>query len=73
MMALPLEQLITIVQQLQPCDRAQVAKALIQVELQSDLTALITELYSQNSVDEITDSDIMQEITAVRQHTNTLI
>jgi len=31
-----LDQLITTVQQLQPSDRAQVAKALIQIELKSD-------------------------------------
>ena len=65
-----LEQLITTVQKLDKSDRAQVAKALIETELQSDLTALIEELYSQNPVDEITDSDIMNEIKAVRQQRN---
>jgi hypothetical protein len=72
MQALPvnLKQLINTIKQLQPSDRAQVAKALIEMELQSDLTALITELYSQNSIDEITDSDIMNEIKAVRQCEN---
>ncbi|CAN1213190.1 hypothetical protein TUMEXPCC7403_23495 [Tumidithrix helvetica PCC 7403] len=42
-----LEQLIATLQQLQPSDRAQVAKALIQIELKSDLTALLEELYKQ--------------------------
>mgnify|MGYP007006649608 CR=1 FL=1 len=41
-----LEQLITTVQQLQPSDRVQVAKALIHIELKSDLTNLLEELYS---------------------------
>ena len=70
MISLPitLEQLIITVKQLQPNDRAQVAKALIQVELQSDLTDLIKELYSQEPIDEITDSDIMSEIKYIRQH-----
>ncbi len=70
MISLPitLEQLITTVKQLHPNDRAQVARALIQVELQSDLTDLIKELYSQEPIDEITDSDIMSEIKYIRQH-----
>ena len=62
-----LEQLITTVQQLQPSDRAQIAKALIQIKLKSDLTKLLEELYSQPPVDEITDTEIMNEIKAVRQ------
>ncbi|MEA5535642.1 hypothetical protein [Crocosphaera sp. XPORK-15E] len=62
-----LEQLITIVQQLEPNERTKLAKALIEVELQSDLKALIEELYHQDPIDDITDSDIMQEIQAVRQ------
>ncbi len=72
-----LKQLIHTIKQLQPSDgsarrrhRAQVAKALIEMELQSNLTALITELYSQNPIDEITDTDIMNEIKAVRQCEN---
>jgi hypothetical protein len=42
MITLPvtIEQLITTIQQLQPSDREQIAKALIQVELQSDLKNL---------------------------------
>jgi ABC-type phosphate/phosphonate transport system substrate-binding protein len=72
MIVLPitLEQLITTIKQLQPSDRSQVAQALIQLELQSDLKGLIEELYSQTPVDEITDSDIMHEIKAVRQNLN---
>jgi len=62
-----LEQLITAVQQLQPDERAQLARALVQAELRSDLTALIQELYAQPPVDSITDHDIMAEIKAVRQ------
>ncbi len=62
-----LEQLIMAVQQLQPHERAQIATALIQAGLRSDLTALIQELYAQPAVDEITEDDIMAEIRAVRQ------
>mgnify|MGYP003336217478 CR=1 FL=1 len=62
-----LEQLITAVKHLQPDERAQIARALIQEDLRSDLTALLEELYSQLPVDDITDDDIMAEIKAVRQ------
>lgn len=62
-----LEQLITAVQQLQPDERAQLARALVQAELCSDLTALIQELYAQPPADDITDDDIMAEIKTVRQ------
>jgi hypothetical protein len=62
-----LEQLITTVQQLQPSDREQVVKALIHMELKSDLTNLLEELYSQPPIDDIIDTEIMNEIKAVRQ------
>lgn len=69
MLSIPitLEQLIAAVQQLQPDERAQLANALIQAGLRSDLTALIQELYAQPPVDDMTDGDIMAEIQAVRQ------
>ena len=62
-----LEQLITAVQQLSPEERAQIASALVEAGLRSDLTALIHELYAQPPVDSITDDDIVAEIKAVRQ------
>ena len=65
-----LEQLIVTVQQLPPEERAQIARALIQVDLPSDLAALIQELYAQPSVDDITDDDILAEINAVRQQSH---
>jgi hypothetical protein len=61
-----LEQLIQAVQQLQPDERAQVAQALLQLELRSDLSALLEELYAQPPADDITDDDIMAEIKSVR-------
>jgi hypothetical protein len=36
-------------------------------ELDTELTQLITELYSQPPVDEISDDDILAEIRTVRQ------
>ena len=63
-----LEQLILAVQTLQPEERRQVARALVQSELTSDLTALIQALYSESPADDVSDEDIMAEIRAVRQH-----
>ncbi len=68
--SISVEQLITAVQQLQPEEQAQVASALVQAGLRSDLTALIQELYAQAPVDDITDDDIMAEIKAVRQQSH---
>ena len=62
-----LEQLIAAVQQLPSDERAQVAEALIQAGLRSDLTALIRELYAQPPVNDVTDDDIRAEIKVVRQ------
>lgn len=61
-----LEQLILTVEQLPSDERNQIAKALIQTELQSDLSNLTKELYSQLPIDTITDEDILHEIKAVR-------
>jgi len=62
-----LEQLIQAVKQLQPEERIQVAKALIDTELRSDLTALIEELYARSPDDDLTDEQIIDEIKAVRR------
>jgi hypothetical protein len=62
-----LEQLIIAVQQLRADERSQVAEALVQAGLRSDLTALIQELYAQPPADDVTDDDIMAEVKAVRQ------
>ncbi|HRQ37861.1 MAG TPA: hypothetical protein PLD25_08105 [Chloroflexota bacterium] len=64
---LTVEQLITAVRQLKPNERARLARALANAELDQELTQLITELYSQPPVNEISDADILAEIQAVRQ------
>lgn len=53
-------------QQLQPGDRVQVAKALIEIELKSDLANLLEELYGQPPIDEITDAEILKEVKSIR-------
>lgn len=69
MIAVPitLDQLIQAVQQLQPEERAQVAQALLELDLRADLTTLLAELYVQPPADDVTDDEIMAEIKAVRQ------
>ncbi len=62
-----LDQLILAVQSLQPEERTQVARALVQSELASDLTALIQALYTDSPADDVSDEEIMAEIKTVRQ------
>ena len=62
-----LEQLIAAIRELQPEERTQVVKALIQAELSSELTTLIQELYSVPPADDVSDEEIMAEIRAVRR------
>jgi len=62
-----LEQLIIAVKQLPPDERVQVARALLQTDLQADLTALLQELYAQPPAEDISDEDILAEVQAVRQ------
>ena len=64
---LTVEQLITAVRQLEPEERAKIVRVLADTELDTELTQLITELYSQPPVNEISDDDILAEIRAVRQ------
>lgn len=65
--SITVDQLIVALEQLQPEERAQVARALVRLQLQADLTALIQELYAQPPVADVTDGEIMAEIHAVRQ------
>jgi hypothetical protein len=62
-----LDQIIAAIRQLQPEEQAQVAQVLCQTGLRSDLAALVQDLYAQPPDDDITDTDIMAEINAVRQ------
>ncbi len=64
---LTIDQLITAVRQLEPNERARIARALAKTELDAELTQLISELYSQPPADEIADEAILAEIRAVRE------
>ena len=65
---LSVEQLIAAARQLEPVERAELAKALTDDDLDIELAQLIAELYGQPPVDEISDDDILAEVSAVRQH-----
>jgi hypothetical protein len=60
-------ELITAVQQLSSQEWEQLAAALVQTGLRSDLTDLIQELYAQTPYDDVADDEIMAEIGIVRQ------
>ena len=64
---LTVDQLLAAVRQLEPLDRARVARAITDSELDTELAQLIAELYSQPPVTEISDDDILTEIRVVRQ------
>ena len=54
-MPLTIEQLAAAVRQLEPAERAKLARALASTELDADLAQPISELYSQLPVDDISD------------------
>jgi hypothetical protein len=64
---LTVDQLVTAVRQLDPRDRARIARAITDAELDVELAQLIDDLYSQPPVTEISDAEIQTEIRAVRQ------
>ena len=64
---LTIEQLIAAMRQLEPIQKKQVARALAEDELDTELTNLIAELYSKPPVTDISDANILNEVQAVRQ------
>ena len=64
---LTVDLVVEALQQFDPTERAQVAKALAQAELDAELAQLIDELYSQSAVTDISDRDILAEVEVVRQ------
>jgi hypothetical protein len=64
---LSVDQLITAAKQLDPGERAKLARALAETDLDVELTRLMVDLYSKPPVDDISDEEIQAEIQAVRQ------
>ena len=64
---LSLDQLVTAIRQLEPAARSEIAKALMDVELDARMAELIKSLTSRPAADDVTDADIVTEVNAVRE------
>lgn len=66
MVELTVDQLILAAAQLEPQEKARLARALADNQLDTDLVQLISDLYDSPPVEEISDEVILEEIRAVR-------
>ena len=64
---LSLDQLVTAIRQLEPAARSEIAKALMDTELDARMAELIQSLSSRPTADDVTDADIVTEVNAVRK------
>jgi hypothetical protein len=64
---LSMDQLVTAVRQLEPKARLEIAKALVETELDVRMAELIHRLASRPAADDISDADIATEVNAVRK------
>jgi hypothetical protein len=62
-----LDQLVKAVRQLEPEARSEVAKALVEMELDARMTELIESLANRPAADDVTDVEIRNEIRTVRE------
>jgi len=64
---LSLDQLVAAIRQLEPSARSEVAKALMETEMDARMAELIQSLASRPPVDDISDEEIAAEVNAVRE------
>ena len=64
---LSVDQLVTAVHQLEPKARLEIAKTLVETELDGRMAELIHRLASRPAADDISDADIVAEVNAVRE------
>jgi hypothetical protein len=64
---LTLDQLVNAIRQLEPAARSEIAKALMETELDARMAQLIQSLADRPAADDITDADIISEVDAVRE------
>ena len=64
---LSLDQLVAAIRQLEPAARSEIAKALMDTELDARMAELIKSLTSRPAADDVTDADIVTEVNAVRE------
>jgi hypothetical protein len=63
---LTLDQLVSAIRQLEPETRSEIARILVETELDARLAELIGRLAGKQPADDITDADIVAEVNAVR-------
>lgn len=61
-----MDQLVAAIRQLEPETRLETAKALVETELDARMAELIQRLAGRPAVEDISDSDIVAEVPAVR-------
>ena len=64
---LSLEQLLSVIPQLGPEARTELAKALLETELNARMAELMSSLIDRPAADDISDADIVAEVNAVRK------
>lgn len=62
-----LDQLLAVIRQLDEPVRVQIARVLVETEMDARLSDLIDQLAKMKPVDDISDADIVSEIKSVRQ------
>ncbi len=65
-MRLDLEELLAVIQNLDPPSRARVAQTLVEVEMDARFKDLIQQMAARVPPEDITDADIDREVQAVR-------
>jgi uncharacterized tellurite resistance protein B-like protein len=65
--AADLDQLVSAIRQLEPDARSELAKALMETELDGGIAELIESLASRPPSDQISDVEIVSEVNAVRE------
>jgi hypothetical protein len=63
---LTLDQFVAAVRQLQPDARSEIAKVLMETEMDAGMAELISSLASRPPADDISDADIVSEVNVVR-------
>ena len=64
---LTLDQLVAAVRQLEPDARSEIAKVLMETELDARMAELIKSLASRSPANDVSDADIVSEVKAVRE------
>jgi hypothetical protein len=64
---LSVDQLVAAVRQLEPRARLEIARALVETELDVRMAELIHRLASRPAADDISDADIVAEVNTVRR------